>query len=324
MGITSSTYLLQPAPARPMVDSPSIGTKVLAVNSNFSYGALPPKLGNGTYSVLDVATNDARAFSGLGAAAVPYNGYHDATDYPQSAVAAGGKFLVHHCAGAIRVIDPSSPGFITVGASFGGGSYYWKNMIGVGDYVAILSADWGGTSAAYHVPTWTPQPAPAFWGYGNFGAVACPDGETFVAKHGGSGAARFWHIPSGTSPGDVIGPWAAVRRGCVHLGYLWTVSGNSYFRTNPVTRVSSAYTTTVPGGTTVSDLVVGPDGRLHSVGVGESPFFPAGSPILISFDPGTSMVEKALITPDLGSSAYRSSIASAGGKLVVPGGFSPN
>ena len=38
-----------------MVDSPSIGTKVLAVNGNFSYGALPPTLGNGTYSVLDVA-----------------------------------------------------------------------------------------------------------------------------------------------------------------------------------------------------------------------------------------------------------------------------
>lgn len=317
----SATELLEPAPNTPSFMA-VYGSKVIAVGRNMvpsgGHSLIAP---NGTYSVMNTSTNTARLYGGLSGATIDENWIRDSTDRPCAVLTIGDKWIVCQLNGGTKIIDPASPAFISSGPTVPGrgGSYRYSHWLICGEHLVSISADYGITTYSVHIPTSTVRPGMYTGNYGS-GAVVVDD--THVAMHTNySGFRKVWDIVAGAEVADITGPWAATGIGCLHGGYAWTVSGNTFYRLNPTTYASSSYTTTVPGGTpNGSPLVVGPTGMLHTMGVGEAPN-PVGSPVLITFDPVTAMVDKSLITPDYGANARRYAVVSAAGKLWIAGGY---
>lgn len=280
---------------------------VVAFGRNSSTSGLMP---NGSFSIMDAATETARAFTGL----------DTSTGAPTSVPAAAAVGANGYAWGSrsegqtVYKVDPVTGGVTTITPGGAFGSNGSVRVSAAGGYVVLLSSA-GGSNGARTVDVSTNATAQySITGHTLTSGIAS-DG-TYVYFYGivssVSGLYRF--DPSAGTATAVGGTGAGIGRGqgCFVGGSIWMSSTTGLIEFDPTgVAAAVAYSHTgVTGGNYASlvTLTAHTDGWIYGYG---------SSDYLIGFNPATGTFGKEALTP---SRSRRYNLCSAAGKLWLPSG----
>ena len=278
---------------------------IVAFNRNSSTSGLMP---DGAFSVMDTATETARAFSGLPTqywTVVPAAAAVGAGGYAWAAISYGHTvWKVDPVTGGVTTITTGS-GFINNGAA---------RVATAGGYVVLISTA-GSSNGVRTINVSTNATAQYSITGHTFSSAVASDG-TYVYFYGMvSSVAGLYRLDPSTGTATAVGgrgSGAPDGQGCYVGGSIWMSNTVSLFKFDP-TGVAApvAYNhTAITGGNYLDpvSLAAHTDGWIYGYG---------GSGYLIGFNPATGTFGKEALSPARGR---RFNVVSCDGKLWVPSG----
>ena len=280
---------------------------IVAFGRNSSTSGLMP---NGSFSIMDTATETARAFTGL----------NTSTTAPRSVPAAAAVGANGYAWGSrsegqtVYKVDPVTGGVTTITPGGVFGSNGSVLVAAAGGYVVLLSSA-GGSNGARTVDVSTNATSQyTIAGHTSTSAVAS-DG-TYVYFYGtvSSTTGLYRFDPSAGTATAVGGGGAGIAdgQGCYVGGSIWMSSITGLVEFDPTgVAAAVAYTHTgVTGGNYASPVTLTghTDGWIYGYG---------NSGYLIGFNPATGTFGKEALSPSRGR---RYNVASCDGKLWIPSG----
>lgn len=280
---------------------------VVAFGLNSTTSGLMP---NGSFSVMDSATETARAFTGLNASTTSPRSVPGA-----AAVGANGYAWASRAEGqTVYKVDPVTGGVTTITPGGVFGSNGTVHVAAAGGYVVLLSSSGGSNGARTIDDSTDAVTLYTITGHTNTSGVAS-DG-TYVYFYGTvssvQGLYRFDPATGTTTAVGGSGAGTGSGQGCYVGGSIWMSATTTLIEFDPAgVAAPVAYNHSLITGGNYQSLVTlaaHTDGWIYGYG---------SSDYLIGFDPATGVFGKEALAPTRGR---RHNVASCNGKLWIPSG----
>lgn len=287
-----------------------VGDYIVAANYNSGLSGLMP---NGAFSVMNAATEQAKAYTGLSASTGPPPAY-----YEQMAYGYGGyAWFASPNGSTLYKVDPTNGGVTTIAIGGAFGNNATANVCAANGYI-VVQANGSSETRVYRISdgsvnnmsTGAKSTVGLQVEVGNYIYCFASLSGLKLWKFDPSGGLGWWAASGGAIPGLF-----ASNKGVYHGGYVWGQTIVGLARWDPTTFAVTTFNhTLIPGGNYLSssDIVVGSDGWIYGVGHTSGNDY-----CLIGFDPTTGTFGKEALAPVRG---HRYTIAAAAGKLWIPSG----